>query len=193
MTQNKFQVKLQFTNDEAKAIYNNEAPRYETAGAVGIDLRAVDVDLSPENYLPNCLLEGNSFILPAGKRVLVKTGIKFEMPKSIKQNIISNDTLYTTDFRIEIQIRPRSGLALKKGITILNSPGTIDADYTKEIGAIIINHSNIDFKFAKGDRICQAVFNLVPIPSIVIDKVEENDRGGFGSTGINESETICKQ
>lgn len=181
-------IKIQFTNDEAKAIYNNQAPQYETAGAVGIDLKVVDVDLSLDNYLPNCILDGNSFVLPAGKRVLVKTGLKFQMPKLVYQEIkvMLEQSLDTTrlQFRFELQIRPRSGLALKKGITILNSPGTIDADYTKEVGAIIINHSNTDFKFAKGDRICQAVFNLVPVPDIEIADVEENNRGGFGSTGV---------
>ena len=88
----------------------------------------------------------------------------------------------------EIQVRPRSGLALKKGITVLNSPGTIDSDYRGEIGVILINHSNQTFKVKSGDRIAQLVISKHE--KIIWKNVNEIDssirgEGGFGSTGTN--------
>ena len=105
----------------------------------------------------------------SGERVLVKTGISIELPKGY-----------------EAQIRPRSGLALKKGITVLNTPGTIDEGYRGEIGVILINHSDEIVFIQKGDRIAQMVINK--IESVKIEEVKElsdTDRGtgGFGSTG----------
>jgi len=97
---------------------------------------------------------------------------------------------------LELQIRPRSGLALKNGITVLNSPGTVDNDYRGEIGVILINHSNTTFNVTKGMKIAQGVFSNFVNPSvntelIVFDLVDKNelsssDRGnnGFGSTGV---------
>ena len=87
----------------------------------------------------------------------------------------------------EAQIRPRSGLALKKGITVLNSPGTIDADYRGEIGVIIANLSDSDFTIKSGDRIAQMVIaKFEKISWKVVDKLDDSLRGnkGFGSTGI---------
>src|SRR5574344_167586 len=81
-------------------------------------------------------------VLLPGQRKLIKTGIYLEMPPEL-----------------EAQVRPRSGLALKKGITVLNTPGTIDSDYRGEIGVILINLSNIDVEIQPGERICQMVFS----------------------------------
>ena len=86
----------------------------------------------------------------------------------------------------EAQVRPRSGLALKGGVTVLNAPGTIDAGYRGEIGVILVNLGEADFQVAKGDKIAQLVIALVTRPEIVeTTEVDETDRGagGFGSTG----------
>jgi dUTP pyrophosphatase len=89
---------------------------------------------------------------------------------------------------LECQVRPRSGLALKKGITVLNSPGTIDADYRGEVGVILINLSNEDVEIQDGERIAQIVFCKVEqIEFIQVDVLSDSERGagGFGSTGVN--------
>ena len=104
------------------------------------------------------------------QRILVKTGLYIELPK---------------DF--EAQVRPRSGLAFKKGITVLNSPGTIDADYRGEIGVILINLSSEDFIIEDGERIAQMVIaKHENIKWAEVNSLEETERGGggFGSTGI---------
>ena len=103
------------------------------------------------------------------ERVLVPTGLFIELPPGF-----------------EAQIRPRSGLALKNGITVLNTPGTIDSDYRGEIGIILVNLSNEDFVIKKGERICQMIINRHE--SIIweeVDILEETSRssGGFGHTG----------
>lgn len=87
----------------------------------------------------------------------------------------------------EIQIRPRSGLALKNGVTVLNSPGTIDSDYRGEIKIILYNTKNCGFQITKGDRIAQMVLAKVEKMELYEDKLSETDRnsGGFGSTGTN--------
>ena len=113
----------------------------------------------------------SSIILEPLDRILVKTGLFAELEKGF-----------------EIQIRPRSGLALKKGITVLNSPGTIDADYRGEIGVILINLSKEKFVISSGDRIAQLVVCKYEQPKIVLSSsLSETQRGdkGFGSTGIN--------
>ncbi len=108
-------------------------------------------------------------ILKPLQRTLVKTGLMIALPHGF-----------------EAQVRPRSGLALKKGITVLNSPGTIDADYRGEIGVILINLSEEDFLIENGDRIAQLV--IAPYQRISWQSVEElnntqRGQGGFGSTG----------
>ena len=110
-----------------------------------------------------------STVVPAHGRVLVPTGMFVAIPEGY-----------------EIQVRPRSGLALKKGITVLNTPGTVDADYRNEIGVILFNTSDEDFPIEMGDRIAQIVLNKVEqINWIEVDELEETDRkGGFGSTNI---------
>jgi dUTP pyrophosphatase len=108
-------------------------------------------------------------VLKPLERSLVPTGLYIELPEGY-----------------EAQIRPRSGLALKKGISIVNTPGTIDADYRGEIGIILINLSGEDFVVNDGERICQMIINKVEKASwIVVDTLEESDRGsgGFGHTG----------
>lgn len=107
-------------------------------------------------------------LLPQEK-ILVKTGLHLEIPQGY-----------------EAQVRPRSGLALKNGITVLNSPGTIDADYRGEVGVILINHSKDTFYINNGDRIAQLVFakheQATLIQVSVLDQSERSE-GGFGSTG----------
>ena len=108
-------------------------------------------------------------VLKHGERCLVSTGLSFEIPEGY-----------------EVQIRPRSGLALKKGISLVNSPGTIDAGYRGEIGIIIINHGREDFEIKKGDKIAQAVINKFETGEIEeVEELENSDRGegGFGSSG----------
>lgn len=105
-----------------------------------------------------------------GEHILVKTGLKMELPEGY-----------------EAQVRPRSGLALKHKITVLNSPGTIDSGYRGEAGIILMNHGNEKFSISKGDRIAQ--FVIAKHESPIIEEVEdlessERGEGGFGSTGL---------
>ena len=105
------------------------------------------------------------------QRELIPTGLFIELPAGY-----------------EAQIRPRSGLALKKGISVVNTPGTIDADYRGEIGIILINLSGEDFVVEDGERICQMVINKIEaIQWSPVDSLEESQRGagGFGHTGTN--------
>lgn len=131
-------------------------PSYETAGAAGADLRA---------NLPDrgCL------VLQPGARNLVPTGLRIEIPAGY-----------------EVQIRPRSGLALKHGITLPNTPGTIDSDYRGPLGVILMNAGQEPFQIAHGDRIAQMV--VAPVLQArfeVADALSGTERGdgGFGSTG----------
>lgn len=112
----------------------------------------------------------DSLVIPAGKRALVKTGLVINLPP-----------LY------EAQVRPRSGLALKQGVTVLNTPGTIDSGYRGEIGVILMNLGENDFEVKTGDRIAQLVIAPVTQPTIVeATEIDATDRGagGFGSTGV---------
>lgn len=109
-------------------------------------------------------------ILKPGERMLIPTGLQMGLPQGY-----------------EAQIRPRSGLAIKHGITMLNSPGTIDADYRGEIKVIAINHGKDDFVIKHGDRIAQMVIAAVHQLKIVESNdlnVTERGEGGFGSTGV---------
>lgn len=111
-----------------------------------------------------------TLVIPAGKRALVPTGLVVNLPPAY-----------------EAQVRPRSGLALKNGVTVLNAPGTIDAGYRGEIGVILANFGEDDFEVKKGDRIAQLVIAPVTQPTIVeTNEIEVTDRGakGFGSTGL---------
>ncbi len=112
----------------------------------------------------------NKIVLEPGQRILIPTGLAIEIP-----------------IGYEAQIRPRSGLAIKNGIALVNSPGTIDADYRGEVKVIVINHGQETVTFARGDRIAQMV--IAPVIQAEIQEVTElsdtaRAAGGFGSTGI---------
>ena len=112
----------------------------------------------------------NKVILQPGETKLIPCGFSLQMP-----------------FGIEAQVRPRSGIALKNSVTVLNSPGTIDADYRGEICVILINHGKSIFEISPGMRIAQLIFMKLPEIEIDITKeLDETDRGsgGFGSTGV---------
>lgn len=115
-----------------------------------------------------------SILIPSGSVEIIPTGLFFEIPANF-----------------EIQVRPRSGLAAKNGVTVLNTPGTIDADYRGEIKVILINHGKVDFLVNHGDRIAQAVVSSVLAKNVInlkkvniIDKNTDRGSGGFGSTGL---------
>jgi dUTP pyrophosphatase len=131
-------------------------PSYETAGAAGMDLCAA-------------LLEGEAMVLAPRQRALVPTGLIIELPH-----------------RYEGQVRPRSGLAIKHGISLINTPGTIDEDYRGEVKVPLVNHGTEDFEITRGMRIAQLV--VAPVVQVEIHEVDQlsaSDRGdgGFGSTG----------
>ncbi len=125
---------------------------------------ALSAGMDLRAFLPN-----GSIVIRPMERKLVKTGLFMELPAGF-----------------EAQIRPRSGLALKKGITVLNSPGTIDADYRGEICVLLINFSNEDFEVADGERIAQMVIakhETVQWQQCQILSDSERGAGGFGHTG----------
>jgi len=131
-------------------------PAYETTGSAGMDLRAAVPADAPLTMAP-------------GARALVPTGLKIALEPGW-----------------EAQVRPRSGLALKHGITCLNSPGTIDSDYRGEVGVILINHGAEPFVIQRGERIAQMVIAAHAQALIAeVDSLDETTRGagGFGSTG----------
>ena len=131
-------------------------PAYETAGSAGMDLRAA-------------LGEGETVVLEPGQRKLIPTGLKIALEPGY-----------------EAQVRPRSGLALKHGISAPNSPGTIDSDYRGEVGVILINLGELPFEIKRGDRIAQMVIaRYEQAQMIKVEAVDETARGagGFGSTG----------
>lgn len=133
-------------------------PAYETRGSAGLDLRAA----IPQNE--------TIFVNP-GSVVIVPTGVTVALPTGL-----------------ELQVRPRSGLAAKNGVTVLNSPGTVDSDYRGEIKVILINHGGEPFSINRGDRIAQAVFApYVRVRFNVVAELDQTERGvgGFGSTGIS--------
>ena len=150
---------------------DNDLPIHATEQAAGLDLKA---------YLrPDTEYVGTGFsydkvadvmYLFSGGRVVIPTGLHIELPVGY-----------------ELQIRPRSGLAAKHGITVLNTPGTIDADYRGEICVCLINHSKHSFKVHHGDRIAQIIFSKVE-QAILVEVSElvntKRGTGGFGHTGI---------
>lgn len=116
-----------------------------------------------------CACVENAVVIKKGERKLIPTGLFFEIPEGY-----------------EIQLRPRSGLALKNGVTVLNTPGTIDSDYRGELMALLINLGDEDFVVNNGDRIAQIIVAPVTIGEFtVVDKLSETERGagGYGSTG----------
>ena len=134
-----------------------DLPAYETKGAAGMDLRAA-------------LKDGVTLTLAPGKRALVPSGFIFEIPEGF-----------------EAQIRPRSGLAFKHGITCLNSPGTVDSDYRGEVHALLINLGDEPFEITRGMRIAQMI--IAPVTQVRVAEITEvsetaRGAGGFGSTGV---------
>ncbi len=131
-------------------------PIYATAGAAGADVCA---------NLP----DRKSIILPPRARKLIPTGLRMEIPAGF-----------------EVQIRPRSGLALKHGIGMVNAPGTIDSDYRGPVGVILINHGQEDFTITHGMRIAQMVVAPVTTVDFALGELDDTARGsgGFGSTGL---------
>lgn len=143
-------------------------------------------------------LNGNFILHPQG-RILVKTGISLELPVKWQRNRPSypkwgfEDKEYIEaecckDLIIKAyavaDIRPRSGLALKHGITVLNTPGTIDNSYRKEIGVILYNAGHEPYTISKGDKICQMLVRpLYPSKMEIVEDIEDTGRGGYGSTG----------
>jgi dUTP pyrophosphatase len=131
-------------------------PAYQSAHAAGLDLLAA-------------VPEGSPLILAPGARAQVPTALTIALPPGY-----------------EAQIRPRSGLAAKHGVTVLNAPGTIDADYRGEIGVLLINHGDAPFAIRRGERIAQMIVasvttaELVPAASL---SATDRGSGGFGSTG----------
>lgn len=131
-------------------------PAYASDGAAGLDLMAA---LPPQTKL----------VIEPGARELVPTGIVVELPQGH-----------------EGQVRPRSGLALKHGVTVLNAPGTIDCDYRGEVSVVLINHGRAPFEIVRGQRIAQLVVAPVLTARLVVrDSLGETRRGagGYGSTG----------
>ena len=161
-----FEVSMVKPSFEVNVMHTAEAdtalplPGYATDGAAGMDVRAnLGADVRAEGVTIN-----------PGERKLIATGLVMEIPVGF-----------------EMQVRPRSGLALKSGITLANSPGTIDSDYRGELGIILINLSDQPFHVAHGDRIAQMVF--APVTRCewrVVSETGSSSRGdgGFGSTGI---------
>ncbi len=136
-------------------------PAYETAGAAGADLRA---NLAPED-------RADGLRLAPMERRIVPTGLRMELPPGF-----------------EAQVRPRSGLAAKHGVTVLNAPGTIDADYRGPLGVLLVNLGTAPYVIAHGERIAQMI--VAPVVQVGFRLVEElgdtaRGAGGFGSTGRN--------
>jgi dUTP pyrophosphatase len=131
-------------------------PAYQSAHAAGLDLLAAVPDDAPVMLAP-------------GKHALIPTGLTIALPQGY-----------------EAQVRPRSGLAAKHGVTVLNSPGTVDADYRGEVCVLLINHGDQPFPIRRGERIAQMVIaqvarvELVPVTSL---SATDRGSGGFGSTG----------
>jgi dUTP pyrophosphatase len=131
-------------------------PAYQSAHAAGLDLLAAVPEDSPLTLAP-------------GQRALVPTGLTIALPSGY-----------------EAQVRPRSGLASKHGVTVLNAPGTVDADYRGEIGVLLINHGDAPFSVRRGERVAQmviaAVVRVELVPAAELSATKRGG-GGFGSTG----------
>lgn len=194
-------IKFCFTSEKARELYNGKPPQFETPFASGFDLRAVEFDTSllsvkdisksnesdflhythKDDYKNVCGIKKDNTLLHLvqNQRVLIKTGIRIAMP------IIENEIM-------ELQIRSRSGLALKYGICVLNGIGTIDNDFRGELGVILYNTGNKVVEINIGDRIAQGVFN--PLKQVDFQEISQEEfeatycdtkrgSGGFGSTG----------
>ena len=157
---------------------NNQLPKYETPASAGLDIRADFSRISPENLLKafgdvEVVFAGNGHNktmvrLDPGARALIPTGIFTAIPEGY-----------------EVMLRPRSGLAIKKGLSLVNTPGTIDADYRNEWHVPVVNLGFEAVWIEDGERICQAVLNKFErIDWEEVESLDETERkGGFGSTG----------
>ena len=164
-------MKVQIIN-----LSNNKLPQYETSGASGMDVRADFSRVSSDNLLKvygPAYWNGSykSLRLAPGSRALIPTGLKVAIPQGY-----------------EIQIRPRSGLALKEGVSMVNCIATIDSDYRGEMGVIVINHGLEDIVIENGERIAQLI--LAKVETCEWEEVESLDEtnrgdGGFGHTNKN--------
>ena len=133
-------------------------PRYETAGAAGMDLVAANPDDAP-------------IVLQPMQRALIPTGLVLQL-----------------DPGFEAQVRPRSGLAFKHGVTVLNAPGTVDADYRGEVQVLLVNLGQEPFTITRGMRIAQMIVApVIQVEPLEVEQVDETPRaaGGFGSTGLD--------
>lgn len=150
---------------------SNELPKYAHKGDAGFDLRANVEEIKNDNYLFNAIrFNATTIILNPGGRVLIPTGLYMAIPEGY-----------------ELQIRPRSGLALNHGITVVNTPGTIDAIYRGNIGVILKNDGTEPFIIEQGDRIAQGVLNKVEEANLIeVDSLDETDRSdsGYGKSGV---------
>lgn len=151
----------------------NELPKYETPASAGMDLKADLWNINEKFLFDSAVIRNMDntiawIVIKPGGRALIPTELYTAIPEGY-----------------EVQIRPRSGLALKSGVTVLNTPGTIDADYRNGWGVILMNLGQEPFIVKQGDRIAQAVLNKVEqIEWNEVESLEETDRkGGFGSTG----------
>ena len=132
-------------------------PAYASSGAAGFDLRAA----APE---------GETLVLKPGARAMVPTGFSVAIPDGY-----------------EMQVRPRSGLAFKNGVTVVNAPGTVDSDSRGQVCVLLINLGEEDFAIRRGDRIAQGIIAAAPQwPLVEVDDLDATERGagGFGSTGV---------
>ena len=132
-------------------------PAYASSGAAGFDLRAA-------------VAEGETMVIKPGARAMVPTGFSVAIPDGY-----------------EMQVRPRSGLAFKNGVTVVNAPGTVDSDYRGQVCVLLINLGEEDFAIRRGDRIAQGIIAAAPQwPLVEVDDLDATDRGagGFGSTGV---------
>lgn len=148
----------------------NDLPEYTTSGAAGMDVRAFVTDDKFPGHLADWDDKAQCVRIFPGGRALIHTGLYFGLPEGY-----------------EMQVRPRSGLALKNGITIINTPGTLDADYTGELGVVLLNLSDEPFEVQTGDRIAQLIINKVErFPFEEVESLDETDRNpeGFGTSGI---------
>jgi len=135
---------------------NNELPEYATTGSAGMDIRAYIED-------------GKEIELDPMERIMIHTGIYIQLPEGY-----------------EVQVRPRSGLAIKNGVTVINTPGTIDSDYRLEVCVLLVNLSLKTFMINNGDRIAQMVINKYETCEWdIVEELEKSDRlGGLGHTGV---------
>jgi dUTP pyrophosphatase len=157
----------------AKVYPDSIVPEYQTCGAAGFDLHAYIPISRKETRLNEAHLsiveDNHPITVFPGQRKLIGTGIRMAIPQGH-----------------EVQIRPRSGSAVKAGITVLNAPGTIDCDFRGELMVLIINHGDREFVVNHRDRIAQGVLQAVPQASFeLVDELDDTERGagGFGHTG----------